>query len=239
MTMTRPLHSAVNHSPEPLRLRQTDPSGIRVVVVDDNRLYREAIANLLREKPWVSAVQTAGDGNGAIVHDVSFPPTVTLLNMATHESHRVLCELTEAQAAVVVLGVREIAQDLVPCAESGSAGYLLRSDPLESLGDVIQAVARGESICSPKTTAVLLRRVAQLAAERRARHGLGQLTARESEILDLIAEGMANCDIAKALHIEVRTVKNHVHAILRKLGVERRGQAAARVHAIRSSAAGI
>jgi DNA-binding NarL/FixJ family response regulator len=205
--------------------------GIRILVVDDSRLYREAIADLLRDEPWVETVETAADGAGAMLRDLAFPPTVTLLNMATEGSLDWLGELTGARARVVVLGVRETEAELISCAERGSAGYILRSDSIASLRSAVQAVARGEAICSPKTTAVLLRRVATLAAERRARNGLGQLTAREGEILALIEQGLANTDIARELHIEVRTVKNHVHAILGKLGVERRGQAAARARA--------
>jgi DNA-binding NarL/FixJ family response regulator len=216
--------------------RPTEAPGIRILVVDDSRLYREAIADLLRDKPWVGVVETAVDGASAMRLDVAFPPTVTLLNMATDGSLGWLCALSQARARVVVLGVRETEAEVVSCAEGGSAGYLLRSDSLESLCCVVQAVARGETICSPKTTAVLLRRVGALAAERRSRSGLGVLTAREAQILDLIEQGLANGDIATRLHIEVRTVKNHVHAILGKLGVDRREQAAARV---RSGRAGL
>jgi DNA-binding NarL/FixJ family response regulator len=211
--------------------RPTDGPDVRVLVVDDSRLYREAVAGLLRDEPWVGAVETAADGESALLYDVAFPPTVTLLNMATEDSLTWLRALSDARARVVVLGVRETEAELVSCAECGSAGYLLRSDSMESLCSVIQAVARDETICSPKTTAVLLRRVAALAAEKRSSHGLGLLTAREAEILGLIEQGLANFEIARKLHIEVRTVKNHVHAILGKLGVERRGQAAARARA--------
>jgi DNA-binding NarL/FixJ family response regulator len=211
---------------------------IRILVLDDSRLYRDAVADTLRCRPWVGAVETAADGATAMLCDVAFPPTVTLLNMATEESLGWLRALSDARARVVVLGVRETEAELVSCAECGAAGYLLRSDSVETLFGVIQAVARDETICSPKTTAVLLRRVAALAEEKRSRNGLGSLTRRESQILGLIEQGLANFEIAKELHIEVRTVKNHVHAILGKLGVERRGQAAACVRAGRTPLAG-
>jgi DNA-binding NarL/FixJ family response regulator len=225
--------SAENHERGAPPYPRPDGPCIRVLVVDDNRLQREAIAELLRERVWVVEARVAASGAEALLAGVAFASTVTLLSMTMDDSLGTLSLLSDASARVVALGVRETEDELVACAESGAAGYLLRGDSLDSLCDVIQAVARGESIGSPKTVAVLLRRVATLAAERRARHGLGQLTTREAEILDLIEQGMANCDIAKALHIEVRTVKNHVHSILHKLGVSRRGQAAARVRAAR------
>jgi DNA-binding NarL/FixJ family response regulator len=236
-TMTGTVRPSVHAGgAQPVGSERAAAQGIRIFVIDDSRLYREAIADLLRDEPWVGAVETAADGATATLHDVAFPPTVTLLNMATEESLDWLRALSEARARVVVLGVRETEPEPVSCAECGAAGYLLRSDSLGSLCSVVQAVARSESICSPKTTAVLLRRVATLAAERRSRNGLDLLTAREAEILDLIEHGLANRDISKELHIEVRTVKNHVHAIL---GVERRDQAAARARAGRTPLARI
>jgi DNA-binding NarL/FixJ family response regulator len=135
---------------------------------------------------------------------------------------------------VVVLGVPELDADVLACAEAGAAGYLLRGDSLPSLLELIRAVARGETICSPHAAALLLRRVATFAAERRSRNGLGLLTAREAEILELLEEGLANSEIAQCLSIQVRTVKNHVHAILGKLEVSRRGQAVARARAARA-----
>jgi DNA-binding NarL/FixJ family response regulator len=207
---------------------------MRIVVVDDSRLYREALADLLRHEPGIREVETATDGRSALQLDVAFPPTITLLNMATEDSLVWLRALSDARARVVVLGTRETEAEVVSCAEAGVSGYLPRSESLRSLCALIQAVARGETICSPKSTAVLLQRVASLAAERRS-SGLTLLTARETEILGLIAQGMANREIAETLSIEVRTVKNHVHSILGKLGVERRGQAVARALAAHTS----
>jgi DNA-binding NarL/FixJ family response regulator len=108
---------------------------------------------------------------------------------------------------------------------------VFRADPLASLRAAIDALARGEVICSPKATQALLSRVACLATERRSNDGLSKLTARERAILELIEAGMTNRQIATSLYIELQTVKNHVHAILAKLGVQRRGQAAARARA--------
>lgn len=205
---------------------------VRILIVDDSRLYRDAIADLLGAEAWIEGADRA-DGATAIGYDVTFPPTLTLLNMAMEDSLDWLSEFTAARARVVVLGVRETEVELIACAERGAAGYLLRGESREVLHEVIRAVARGETICSPKTTAVLLRRVASLAAERQRREGVGALTAREAQILELIERGLANREIATELRIEVRTVKNHVHAILGKLGVQRREQAAARARAAR------
>lgn len=221
-------------------LRQTQPTQadqLSILIVDDSRLYRDALADLLRSKSWVVRVEAAVDGVELAEHDVAFPPTITLLNMGIDDSLAWLQQLTDAQARVVVLGVRDAEADVVACAEAGAAGYLFRDDSLDSLCDLIQAVARDETICSPRTAAVLLRRVAAAAAERRARTGVGLLTPREGEVLELVEQGLANREIAQRLSIEVRTVKNHVHAILGKLGVQRRGQAAAQARSAHGPAA--
>jgi DNA-binding NarL/FixJ family response regulator len=221
-------------------LRQTQPTQaahLSILIVDDSRLYRDALAELLRSKEWVERVEVSLDGPGLAQHDVTFPPTITLLNMGVDDSLRWLQYVSDAQARVVVLGVRDTEAEVVACAEAGAAGYLFRDDSLDSLCELIQAVARDETICSPKTAAVLLRRVAAAAAERRARAGLGLLTPREGEVLELVEQGLANREIAQRLSIEVRTVKNHVHAILGKLGVQRRGQAAAQARSAHGPAA--
>jgi DNA-binding NarL/FixJ family response regulator len=96
-------------------------------------------------------------------------------------------------------------------------------------------VTRGEFLCSPGTAATLLRRVAALAAERHTADNGARLTPREQQVVRLIDEGLSNKEIARRLSIEVRTVKNHVHSILEKLQVRRRGEAAARMRAVGAS----
>ena len=210
---------------------------VKLVVVDDSRLYREALIQILAGEPWVEAMMAEIDARGALESDaITSPRTITLLNMAMDQSFDSLAALHRAGACVIVVGAHDSEAEVIACAEAGAAGYLLRSDSLEHLCELIQAVARGETICSPRVAAVLLRRVAALAAERRSESGLGLLTAREAEILALVEQGFANAEIAQRLSIQVRTVKNHVHAILGKLGVERRGQAAARARLARAPA---
>src|SRR5439155_827652 len=104
-----------------------------------------------------------------------------------------------------------------------------REASIDDLVTVIESVARGEAICSPRVAAGLLRRVAALAAGHGGDLPRAQLTNREREIVRLIDNGLSNKEIARALGIEVATVKNHVHNILEKLQVHRRGEAAARV----------
>jgi DNA-binding NarL/FixJ family response regulator len=127
---------------------------------------------------------------------------------------------------VVVLGLPAGDQALLDCAEAGAAGYVSRDASLADLKAALQSAVLGELRCTPRDAAALLRRVALLAAQRSGPAPTGAaLTQREVEIAGLIDGGLSNKEIARRLGIEVSTVKNHVHNILEKLQVHRRGEA--------------
>jgi DNA-binding NarL/FixJ family response regulator len=130
---------------------------------------------------------------------------------------------------VIVLGVSDdIESDIVACAEAGVTGYHMRTESLDDLLVLIRRVAAGESVCSPRVAAILAKRLSALAAQRqppRAKELV--LTAREAQILTLLELGLSNRDIASQLCIAVHTVKNHLHNLLKKLGVSTRADAAA------------
>ena len=124
------------------------------------------------------------------------------------------------------LAVRDVPGQIIACAESGAAGYLPRDASLDDLTKAIQSAAEGKLCCAPEIAQMLFCHVGRLASNGTAgQHGV--LTAREVQILDLIERGQSNKVIAQKLGIELSTVKNHVHNLLAKLGVRRRGEAAA------------
>jgi two-component system, NarL family, nitrate/nitrite response regulator NarL len=204
---------------------------IRVAIVADTRLYREGLAQVLGRDSRMSVVATLARRDEALASLPALQSDVVLVDMATPDS----CSLVRAildrapHAHVIALGVAEDGDDVLGCAEAGVAGYVPREASIEELVAVVESVARGESICSPRVVASLLRRVAALAATHSGALPLAHLTSREREIIRLIDDGLSNKDIARVLGIEVATVKNHVHNILDKLQVHRRGEAAARV----------
>jgi two-component system nitrate/nitrite response regulator NarL len=208
----------------------------RILVVDDTGLTREGLARILEAQPWVAAVETAADGETALHHVAGFAPDVVLVHMATVGGVDIVAAVVAAapDAVVVAIGASEREDEVIACAEAGVSGYLVRNGSLADLHAMIKGAARGESLLSPRVAATLLRRVTSLAAERRSWIGSARLTARELEILGLIDQGLSNKEIAQGLSIEVRTVKNHIHNILEKLQVRRRGEAAARLRATTS-----
>jgi DNA-binding CsgD family transcriptional regulator len=121
----------------------------------------------------------------------------------------------------------------VACAEAGVVGYVGAEGSLDDVTAAIEGAARGEPRCTPQVVAALLRRVAALAGEvRPTRVGLPALTGREHQVVALIEAGLSNKEIARRLHVEVATVKNHVHNILKKLQARSRVEIVARVRQV-------
>lgn len=206
---------------------------IRVLVVAGVRFYRDGIAAALSADPRFAVAGGVADVPAAAMAFDSLAPDVILLDLAGADGPAHVRSLLERAPAarIVALGVREAEDDVLPLAEAGVAGYVTRDGSVDDLLAAVESVAAGETICSPRMAATLLRRVALLARDRRAEEPNPErgLTSRERQIVALIDEGLSNKEIATRLRIELATVKNHVHNILEKLRVHRRGEAAAAV----------
>jgi two-component system, NarL family, nitrate/nitrite response regulator NarL len=203
----------------------------RVFVLARIRLYRDGIANALAEDERFSVLGSASDGELGLEEVVRLRPDVVLLDTTVPACRGLVAAICESSpdTRVVALGVADSADEVMPLAEAGIAGWVAHDASVDDLLTVTANAARDETVCSPQMTGTLLRRLATLAAERRAAPPTAEnLTAREREIVDLIDEGLSNKEIALRLSIELPTVKSHVHNILEKLQVTRRGQAAAR-----------
>jgi DNA-binding NarL/FixJ family response regulator len=205
---------------------------IRVLVVAGIRFYREGIAAALAADARFEVAGTAATAAQAAAELDRHAPDVVLLDLAGDDGAGTVRAFVDSAPGtqVVALGVTEADDHVLPLVEAGVAGYVTREASVDDLLATVASVAAGETICSPRMTATLLRRVALLARDRRPAAGNGrELTRREREIVDLIDEGLSNKEIAARLRIELATVKNHVHNILDKLQVHRRGEAAAAV----------
>src|SRR5262249_50406396 len=115
--------------------------------------------------------------------------------------------------------------EVLACIEAGASGYVLQSASLDDLADAVHRAVRDEPLASPHVIATLMRRVAALSEDGR-RGTIGSLTSRELAVVELIEHGMTKKEIAAQLSIAVTTVKNHVHSILEKLKLHRRGEVA-------------
>jgi len=193
---------------------------------------------MLEDEPEIEVVATAAGADEAVRMLREQQPDIVLLDVAIPENAWLVRGLVAAVPGtrVVALAVPEAEQDVLRWAEAGVAGYVTREASVEDVVAAVQAVARGEVLCSPRMVATLFQRIATLALERSPASIEARLTTRELEILDLIDQGLSNKEIARRLTIEISTVKNHVHNILDKLNVSRRAEAAARVRADRLEA---
>jgi DNA-binding NarL/FixJ family response regulator len=210
----------------------------RLLVVAESRFYREGLARCLEENDGITVAGTASSAveAGALGRASA---DLVLLDQSGRQGVGDIHALRHAMPGlpIVVLGLREVERELISCAEAGIAGYVALDASLDDLVAAIETAARGEMLCTPKLAATLLRHIGALAADRE-RSTRGRLTAREAEIVALIDQGLSNREIAERLCIEVPTVKNHVHSILGKLNVRRRGAAAAAVRSRSESGAG-
>jgi DNA-binding NarL/FixJ family response regulator len=208
-----------------------DPT-TRILISAEVRLYSEGISLLLEREADMDVVATATTRDETLASFVAMRPAVVVIDSAMPGGVASVREIRRhaSDVKIVVLGFADADPGIIECAEAGVSGFVTRNASRAELVATIRSTTRGEALCSPRVVARLLQRVAALAAERPGRQ-IDILTAREAEIVALIDEGLSNKEIAGRLHIEVPTVKSHVHSILEKLGVRRRGEAAARVRA--------
>lgn len=204
-------------------------------VVAETRLYREGLADALGRAGGLRVLGTAADVASAVTafEDRRLRPEVALVDRTVPEGPSAVAALTRACPCVrvVAVAVRESDHDVIEWAEAGAVGFVPHDASLEELMEGVHAVARGDGLCPPGVAATVLAALAALAAERRSKPSLGELTRREREVALLLEEGLSNKEIAQRLSIEEPTVKNHVHHVLEKLAVRRRGEAASMVRA--------
>ena len=230
---TNGLHDATA-SPGQVSRRHAAPRDRRrgemtILIVDDCTLYRENLAAVLGANRAVApcvawdlpSLQTALEEG---------TPHLVLLSTSTKDAAALLKTIVASSpdAKVIAMGVLENDEPtIVACAEAGVTGYHLRSESFNDLLTMIRNFRHGDTGCSPRVGAILLRRLSMLAAERQPEPEELVLTAREIQILRMLEKGLSNRDIADQLCIALHTVKNHVHSLLGKLGVSSRAQAVA------------
>jgi two-component system nitrate/nitrite response regulator NarL len=206
-------------------------TGARVFIVAKVRLYRDGLALVLSHDERVDVLGTAASMNEGLRWLGTTRPDVFLLSASLREAVPEIAVAAAAapEAKVMALAVPAVENEVVAWAEAGAHGFLTCEGSVEDLVLAIENVVRDEVACPPRLAAALLRRIGTLAAARSSGSLERRLTYRERQIAELLEEGLSNREIATHLHIELTTVKNHVHNILEKLHVHRRGEAVARL----------
>ena len=213
-------------------------SAVRVLVVDDQALFREALGTLLDARPEVEVVGEAGDGHQALERAAALAPEVVLmdLHMPVLDGIATTRRLRVEQPGVRVLALTTFDddEDVFAALRAGALGYLLKDVSSARLVEAVLSAARGESVLQPSVAAKVVARFAQLddAPRPRSQPLVVPLSERELDVLRLLADGCSNREIAAALFLAEGTVKNHVTNVLGKLGARDRTQAALRARAL-------
>jgi DNA-binding NarL/FixJ family response regulator len=214
-------------------------SAVRVLLVDDQALFREALATLLAVHEGVEVVGEAGDGDEALRKAAELAPDVVLMDLrmpvldGIGATRRLRVEQPEVR--VIALTTFDDDEDVFAALRAGAVGYLLKDVSSARLVEAVHAAARGESVLQPSVAAKVVARFAQLpdaAPEPRPQPLVVPLSDRELDVLRLLADGRSNREIAGELFLAEGTVKNHVTNVLAKLGARDRTQAALRARAL-------
>ncbi|HSS19701.1 MAG TPA: response regulator transcription factor [Pyrinomonadaceae bacterium] len=207
-------------------------AAIKILLVDDQPLFREGLRTLLSVHSDFAVVGEAGNGAEAIRLTYSLWPSVVLmdLQMPVLDGVEATRQLHEEHPAcrVIVLTTFDDDEMVFDGLRAGAVGYLLKDAPSEKIAEAIRVAARGETFLQPSIAAKVVAEFARLTRKtvRPSESGIDPLSERELEILRLIAHGASNREIAGKLFLAEGTVKNHVTSILGKLDVRDRTQAA-------------
>lgn len=205
---------------------------IRIAIVHDDRVYRECLAQFLSQQEDMAVVHSSSSLSAENQIWLTYTLDVLLMQFGIHQSQSEvdLSQTCVHEAKRIIVGVPNTDNDILSCVEEvGASGYVSMDDSLGDLLDNVRAVMNGRTLCSPRIANLAFSRMSALARHQtsmpaRSPNGIC-LTRRESEIAKLIDDGLSNKEIAARLHIEVSTVKNHVHNILDKLQIHNRHRA--------------
>jgi len=204
--------------------------GPTVLIVSDLRLLRDGLVLSLSQQPSL-AVAGSADLTVSPTDIAAARPDVVLLDVGAPGALETLFVVRQAlpDLRIVAIAASDIEQEVVACAEAGVSGFVSRDGSIQDLVTAVHCAMRNELVCSPRIAGMLFRRVATISSERSHGPDNSALTRREHEIVSLITRGLSNKEIARQLRIQNATVKNHIHSILAKLHVRRRGEVAARM----------
>ena len=209
----------------------SDDQVIRVLIADDQALFRRGLFVVLGTEDDIDVVAEAEDGEEAVTKAEEMAPDVVLMDVRMPrvngiEAARRIREMLPS-TRILMLTVSDEEDDLYEAIKAGANGYLLKEISVEEVASAIHSVMQGQSLISPSMASKLLNEfnsLAKMAAEREQLPA-PVLTARELEVLKLVARGMSNKDVADELFISENTVKNHVRNILEKLHLHSRMEA--------------
>ncbi|MFX0575435.1 response regulator [Nocardia nepalensis] len=206
---------------------------VRVLIADDHSMFRSGLRAVVDSQPDLECIAEVGDGRDAIAETARLRPDVAILDVRMPKLDGLAATSAIVAAGgtrVLVLTTYDSEANLYRALQAGASGFLLKSLPPEELVAAIRIAARGDALIDPSMTRRLMARFAGTLAPPKAPPEVDQLTAREREVLLLLADARSNAEIAAALGVGEETVKTHVSRVLAKLGVRDRIHAVVYAH---------
>jgi DNA-binding NarL/FixJ family response regulator len=209
---------------------------ILVLVIDDNRLVRDALRAVLEAQPDFKVVAAVDGGSAGLRQVRGTKPHIALVDasLANHDAHRLVESVAKEfpESRVIVMDLLPAQEDVIAFVKCGASGFILKDATADDFIRTIRSVAEGAKVVPPAMTGMLLSHIVNQARTRDPATVVAavRMTKRERGITDLIAEGLSNKEIAQRLNIATYTVKSHVHNILEKLALHSRLQIAAHTH---------
>ena len=210
---------------------------IRLLVVEDNRLLRDGITTMLKEQPDLTVVATFGTGENVVQKIVPLKPNIVLLDLGLRSQNSL--EMVRSirkkskEVRVIVMDLVPTEADILDFVKAGVSGFLLKDATINDFLKTIRSVAHGTKVLPTHLTTSLFSQIVDHAISGREPSKLIELvrmTKRERQVIELIADGLTNKEIAQRLHLSTYTVKSHVHNILEKLAMHTRVQIARYAH---------
>ncbi len=209
---------------------------IAIVLIDDNRLFREGLATMIHEQPGYRVLAACADVDEAMTTARDAKPDIVLLDLGL-EDHDSLALTATIRAEVpstrvIIMGLLPLYEDVATYVHAGASGFTMKNATFEEFFATIRAVAGGAEVLPRQLTNTLFAQITRGLSEGTRAQALEsvRLTSREREIVNLLGEGLSNKELSTRLNIAVHTVKSHVHNVLEKLALHSRLEVAAFHH---------
>jgi DNA-binding NarL/FixJ family response regulator len=210
---------------------------IRLLLIEDNRLLREGLAAMLKKQKDMNVVETVGNGENILAIMRKYKPEVLLLDLGLRSRNSLnLVKMVKKNfpaSKIIIMDLIPVQADVFEFVQAGVAGFILKDATVNDFLKTIRSVAKGLQVLPPNLTGSLFSQIVEHAISESSPSVLIEsvrMTKRERQVIELIADGHTNKEIAQKLHLSTYTVKSHVHNILEKLALSTRVQIAKYLH---------
>jgi len=210
---------------------------IRLLLIEDNRLLREGISALLKKQPDMTVVSTVGNGENISMLVKKLKPNIVLLDLGLRSQNSLkivkLIKQSFQETKIIVMDLIPLQADVFEYVQAGVSGFMLKDINVSEFLKTIRSVNKGARVLPPNLTGSLFSQIVENAIDGLKPSVINEavrMTKREKQVIELIADGSTNKEIAQNLHLSTHTVKSHVHNILEKLSLNTRVQIAKHAH---------